>query len=554
MKLSLVIPKLLILLFFFLHHSAFAEMAVNMGVDVKATSLGHAVTAEPPGISAVYFNPAALAKLEGRRIEMQFLSVDVNSDVKFTAPPGYEVFGFSDDPLVCARKSSATSSTCAEFKSSHAEIAGTAFYVPIVDKVVHGPTPPIGPIPLPPAISIKPPGSRFTFANMLTAPLIGGMYRDDDDPGRYLGKEMAFEVINYLNPTVGYEINEQWSVGFGVGFSYAAIAMDTEVRSPNELMAFMRILDESVCTPFKGSPNMVTDLALGGFCNAEEGLGPFKSLASVNATMEDTYTPNYTIGVHWEGSDKFAWGAVYHAGTTYQMSGPFVVEYSNAATSTLNALGGSPTGQLALGILGVPASLPDSESGTISMDFSMPAHFQTGIKYNILPSLKVNFDVSWLNTSVMKDLSMTFDRRSAGISLARMLAPGKEANSLSIKTDMADTWSWNLGLEYQLNRRISFRAGYDPRDSIVGGDKITPIGPLADAHVYSIGLGYKWDSDTDVDFGIARMISIYDAPANTACLSNCTGISNLIYNPYAGLDIESEFDVIIAGLAFRTSW
>ena len=64
----------------------------------------------------------------------------------------------------------------------------------------------------------------------------------------------------------------------------------------------------------------------------------------------------------------------------------------------------------------------------------------------------------------------------------------------------------------------------------------------------------KWDHDTVVDFGVSRTISVYDAPANTACFANCTGISNLIYNPYAGLDIESEFDVWLAGLAFRTSW
>lgn len=42
-----------------------AQLGQNLAVDIRSLSMGNAVTADPPGISAVHFNPAALAKLMG---------------------------------------------------------------------------------------------------------------------------------------------------------------------------------------------------------------------------------------------------------------------------------------------------------------------------------------------------------------------------------------------------------------------------------------------------------------------------------------------------------
>ena len=76
--------------------------------------------------------------------------------------------------------------------------------------------------------------------------------------------------------------------------------------------------------------------------------------------------------------------------------------------------------------------------------------------------------------------------------------------------------------------------------------------PINEAKYYSLGLGYKWDKDTDIDLGIAQLRSKDEIPANSSCAANCTGIDNVVYNPYAGLDIKTEATVTIMGLAFRT--
>jgi long-subunit fatty acid transport protein len=78
--------------------------------------------------------------------------------------------------------------------------------------------------------------------------------------------------------------------------------------------------------------------------------------------------------------------------------------------------------------------------------------------------------------------------------------------------------------------------------------------PINKARYYSLGLGYKWDKDTDIDLAIATLRSRDKIPANSSDLANATGLDNIIYNPYAGLDIETEAAINMVGLAFRTSF
>jgi hypothetical protein len=108
--------------------------------------------------------------------------------------------------------------------------------------------------------------------------MVAGFYRADDDPGNFLGKRVALERITLLSPSVGYKVTDELSVGLSVGLSYQAVALETDFRAPNELLGMMRIIDEEICPPFKDESNIVIDLFLFGFCNAQQGIGPFDNL------------------------------------------------------------------------------------------------------------------------------------------------------------------------------------------------------------------------------------------------------------------------------------
>ena len=532
---------------------ASAQLATNLAVDVRAMSMGHAVTADPPGIMSIHFNPAGLARLEGRRMDLQFVGADFSIESTFSAPPGYEVFGYSDDPVVCADPASLGASYCTEFKEGKSTVEGITLYLPILNDAVDLPPGPLLAGPLP-SFSIRPPGSRFTFATATYLPMAAGFYRNDDDPGSFLGKRVALERLTYLSPSVGYQVSDTLSIGASIGFSYQAMYLETDFRAPNELLGFMRTLDESICAPFKGDSNIALDLILFGICRPEEGLGPFKNLASVEVSMDQRMSPSYNLGVLWEPNEHFAWGAVWRAPTDTHMNGDYNIKYSNATQSTINGIGGSATGAIALAVLGIPSGVPSNETGVVNMDLTMPAHFQTGIKIRPLERLQFNVDFVWVDYQEWDAWSIQFDRSSAVTSLARLFSPGSTSTLLNVPLQFQSSWNLAYGVQYDLTGRIQLRGGFEPRASAIPDDRRSPLVPINEAKYYSVGLGYKWDKDTEIDLGLGYLHSKDSIPADTSCMANCTGIDNVVYNPYAGLDIETEASVIVVGLAFRTSF
>lgn len=532
---------------------AHAQLANNIGVDIRAMSLGHAVTADPPGVNSIHFNPAGLARLEGRHMDLQFLGADFSLDSRFTAPPDYNVFGFSDDPVVCNDAPDDGIDYCQDYKTGTSSIAGISLYIPFINDTVDLPPGPLVAGPLP-SFSIRPAGSKFTFATSTYLPQAAGFYREEDDPGNYMGKRVALERITYLSPSVAYQVNDELSIGASIGMSFQAVSLEQDFRAPNQLLGFARVLDESICAPFKGESNVALDLILFGICRPEEGLGPFKNLASLDVSMDQRFSPTYNLGVLWEPNERFAWGAVWRSEADMHLSGDYSIKYANATRETVNGIGGSPTGALALAVLGIPSSIPKEEVGKVSMDLTMPASFQTGIKVRPTERLQFNVDAVWADYKEWDSFDFQFDRSSAVLSLARLFSPGSTSTSLNYPLNFQSTWNLAFGASYDLTGRIQLRAGYEPRASAIPDERRSPLVPINEARYYSLGLGYQWDKDTEIDLGMGMLKSKDSIPANSSCAANCTGIDNTVYNPYAGLDIETEATVMMIGMAFRTKF
>jgi long-subunit fatty acid transport protein len=532
---------------------AHADLATNMSIDLRALSMGNAVTADPPGVSAIHYNPAGLARLEGRHVDFQLFGAAMNIEAQYSAPPGYGVFGFSDDPVVCTDSPRDGEDLCSNFKVGQSQVEGVSLYLPVLDEMVDLPAglPVAAPLV---GFSIKPAGSKFTFGNAFYAPMIAGFYHKPDDPGNFLGERTAIERITYLSPTFAYQVNDEIAIGAGVNFSYQALAMETDFRSPNELIGVLRVIDEDICPPFKGQSNIVIDLFLFGFCNADHGIGPYDNLASLKVSMQQTLSPTYNLGILWEPSDDFAWGAVYQSEAKMHLHGKFEVNYSQGVQDVFNGVGSSPTGQILLAILGMPSFIPEKESGLISMDLTYPAHFQTGIKYKVLPDLQVNFDIGWTDYNEWDAFHFNFDRPLAVLKIARLLAPGTTPTSLRMPLGFQSPWGWKLGMEYSWNERLKFRAGFEPRNSAIPDDRRSTLVPINQAVLYGGGIGYQFDRDTQIDLTAAYLYSKDSIPANSSCSVNCTGLDNVVYNPYAGLDVSTRASITIFGIAYRTRW
>ncbi|MBV1919314.1 MAG: hypothetical protein KUG73_01425, partial [Pseudomonadales bacterium] len=61
-----------------------AQLTQNITIgNSKALGLGHAVTADPPGIDSIHFNPAGLAKIKGRQRQVKLIAAKMtfNTDI-----------------------------------------------------------------------------------------------------------------------------------------------------------------------------------------------------------------------------------------------------------------------------------------------------------------------------------------------------------------------------------------------------------------------------------------------------------------------------------------
>lgn len=533
---------------------AFAQLAQNLSVDVRSLSMGNAVTADPPGISAVHFNPAGLTKLKGLQTDVQGLVANFDIQREFSAPAGFDIFGYSDDPLICNDAPDNPSSTCTDFKDFvRGDVEYASLYVPVLKKVVD-----LGkgwPVAAPTAgISYNPPGSKFTFATSVYAPMVAGFGAEDGNPGNFMGQQVAIERITYFSPTLAYQVNDELSLGASVGMSYQALAMKTDLRFPNDLIGMFRLVDESICAPFRDNSNIVTDIILFGLCNTNEGLNPFSTFGKMQVQLEQSLSPSFNLGLMWEPTEEFGLGLVYQSAAKMRLKGKYKIENGNASRQLIQGLNSSPTGVILAKILDFPDSIPAVESGLVSMDLEQPAHLQAGIKYKVLPDLQVNFDVGWTDFSAWDKFKFEFDREVSALRIAKLLSSNVNNTSLALPLHFKSPWSWGVGVEYSATDRLKLRAGYEPRTSAIPDDKRNTMVPINNAQMFGLGIGYRFDEKSDIDLSIGFLRSRDHIPANTSSLANNDGVDNLLLNPYAGLNVQTNSKITILGLNYRTRW
>ena len=537
-----------------LSNVANAQLGQDLSVDLRSLTMGNAVTADPPGISAVHFNPAGLTKIEGLQTDVQGILANFSIKRDFTAPAGYNVFGYSDDPLVCNDGPEVATGICTDFKGTvEGNVEYASLYVPILKKMVDlGPNTPLA---APTAgIAYKPPGSKVTYATAMYAPLVAGFGSEDGNPGNYMGQQVALERITYLSPSFGYQVNDHLSVGASFGMSYQAIAMKTDLRFPNEMIGVLRMVDDVVCGPFKDNGDIITDLLLFGICNAKEGMNPFNKLGSLDVSLEQSLSPSYNLGILWEPTDDFSFGMVYQSEAKMRLRGKYLINNAVAPQQLVAGLNSSATGQILAAILGLPGYVPNIESGLVAMDFKYPQHFKAGIKYNLFPDLQMNFDVGWTDFAAWDEFKFEFDRQIALLKVAKLLSNKVTDRSLALPLGFQSSWNWGIGFEYSATDRLKLRIGYEPRTSSIPDNKRNTMVPINNAQLFGLGAGYRFDQDTDIDLSLAFLRSRDDIPANTSTLANQTGVNNLLLNPYAGLDIKTNTKVTLLGINYRTRW
>lgn len=515
--------------------SVHAQLAQNLLIgNAKAIALGNAVTADPPGIDSIHFNPAGLAKIKDRQIHLKFIAGNADIRGEFTSNEDYDQL--LEDNQMEGQDSMANSESTIEAFAVYLPGSGVT-ELPVIAAPVGGMSTQLT--------------ENLTFGTAAYAPLILGYTRADDDPGRFYGKEVGMSRITYLSPTIGWQINESLSIGAGIGISYFGVGIDLDYRAANQLLGSIKSITDSAC---QGVDNgIVFEGVPINLCGGE--LSPFESLFTLQVDVTEAFSPTFNLGILWEPTEWFSLGFVYQSEAADRLEGDVNVLLSDSAVGFAQGLADSnPFLNFVVDVLEITDNNGQIQSGG-HIDLKMPAHASIGTSIRITPSLKFNVDYKWTQTSVWDEFAFIIDDGIPFLGLLGAIGiSGVGANEIIIPRGYEDATNFAYGIEYQWDDRMAFRFGYEPRDSGIPDDKLDFLIPLGDFDLYGIGLSYRMDKDTVVDASFAYAKSDQYIPTGSSTNGNNLTLDNFVYNPSAGLDVRSVIEIMVFEFSYQSTF
>ncbi|MBL4866718.1 MAG: outer membrane protein transport protein [Pseudomonadales bacterium] len=541
---KLEVTKTLTLLIIFACTPSHGQMLQNLLIgNAKAISLGNAVTADPPGIDSIHFNPAGLARLKGRQYELKFIVGDVTIEGEFQ---------LNDQSVIDDLEERGLTDPLAGTKTSVDKMAvylpgGKHTDLPVLMAPLGG-------------ISYNPEGSNFTFATGVYAPMILGMTRKEDDPGIVYGENLSITRITYFSPSVAYQMTDRLSVGLSVGLSFMGVAVKIPFRSPSKLIGEIVNVTNDLCGRSDDPkyildvPDSLLDLDV---CRAE--LSPFDPVFKLDYNAEKHRSVTYNLGILWEANDWLTLGMTYQSESVDKLKGSFDMEILDL-NAILNGLANSTIlgsnlllNQIFREAVGTP------EDGFLSVHseitLTTPQHLAVGMSVQVLPKLKMNFDVKWTETSKWDTIVIDFEHNIGVVGLFSLLGVvGAQPGSLTAPRGYNDTVNWGIGFEYAYNSKLDLRLGYEPRKTGIPKDKRDFLIPLGDLDVIATGFSYKLSKTSSVDFAVVYTKSEMFIPAGSSTNGNDTRFHNVLYNPTAGLDTLSLIEIFLIETSYRTTF
>ena len=302
-----------------LSSAATAQLTQNITIgNAKALGLANAVTADPPGIDSIHFNPAGLAKLKGRQLLLKVFGghMDITGEI-----------GESEVPLdiklaYCLVDETCDSSDPNEAIETWEDNVGSDKGVSGESSSVEGPSVmiPFEGLTETPLLlmtmggaSYEDPNTGWTFATTVYTPLaigysrasserrtlynsngedVGVSERVNGDPGEVQGQQVAISRITYFSPSIGFQLTDDFAIGASIGFSWHGLGLVTDFRAPLYTAAFLGELESDL--------NASSIEALN---DALHVINPYDYIGELSLEMEDALSLSFNIGFLWEPAE-----------------------------------------------------------------------------------------------------------------------------------------------------------------------------------------------------------------------------------------------------------
>ncbi|MEE2733702.1 MAG: outer membrane protein transport protein [Pseudomonadota bacterium] len=502
------------------------QLAQNLTVgSAKALSLANAVTADTPGIDSIHYNPAGLYQVKGRQYQLKVIAGQFTIQGEVEHSDRYrrlmDQFGYDDaaDPVT-------------EGESATSDVSVMLPFVGLTEIPLL--VAPLG------GASVELNDGQFVMGTSVFAPMVVGYKRSENGPLRYQGNELGLTHLTYFSPTVAFPINDQLTFGVGLHFNYTGVGIDLDFRLPNAILVGVDSFSGLLCQ----FPEIAEVVNL-----CEGDLGPFTDIGNIEVEVESYLNPSFNLGLLWEPNAWLAVGMVYQSGASKTLQGDYRITYGEDWLGFFGGLNSTWVGDTATGVLALPKGVA-VEEGEASLEFTVPQHFALGLSVDVTPDWTLNADIKWTDTAQWDEFKLEFDNPPEFLPVLSYLAPEQVSNaSLAFPRGYESVWSWALGVEHRYNDRLALRFGYEDRGNSIPADKADYLAPFGDAYLVGAGFAYVPRADSLLEVGIGMLVSENSAANNTS--SNANDYNQLIYNPYAGVNLKTDVRAYLIELSYQ---
>lgn len=293
-----------------------AQMTHNITLgNPKALALANAVTADPPGIDSIHFNPAGLAKIKGRERSYKVIAASMTLEGKI-GHQHTDALEQSYEDMYCAQ-----SRDC--FQRDPVENTTTKTSDPVVMlpgvglKSVPAMVVPFG------GVAFEDPDYGWTFATAFYSPEAIGYERKEDDPAAFQGYKVSTTRLTYFSPSLGAAITDDLMIGASLGMSYQGVGVHTKFRAPEQTLQFV------AGTFSQDAIKNVIDLSL---------LGPYDNVGNLELELEDPLSLSFNLGLLWEATPWLSLGMVYQSESVSDLRGSYRMENTPAFQDTTKGI------------------------------------------------------------------------------------------------------------------------------------------------------------------------------------------------------------------------
>lgn len=425
-------------------------------IEMNASGQGNAyagAAAHTNNASTVFFNPAGMMNLEGEQLSFVAHVIDPSSDFNNDGSSLSPALGPLGGPLT----------------GDDDDGGDTAF--------------------IPNFYWVKPLDDKTSFGIGVNTPFGLKTEYDDDWVGRYHGILSDLKTLNF-NPSVGYRVNDRFSVGGGVNVMLADVELSNAIDFG------------SLCVALAPAPT-----CLGGGAGPQEADGK----ADLDGDNFDDLGLGFNLGFSYRFSKQTTIGVAYRSEVDIDIEGDADFKLPNNATVQ--------------GIIGATPLFVDTD---LKADVTLPASFSVSLAHQVSQFTWLG-DITWTGWSSFDELRIEYDNPA-------------QPDSVTTE-DWNDTMRYSVGVDYQYSDSLVLRTGVALDESpIPSAKRRTPRLPGEDRTWVSLGLTYLASKAISVDVGYSHLF-IDDAKIDNTFESSVPTLNSTLTGEYDG-----EVDIFSAQL------